>query len=334
MNIKALESWYLKHQRELSFRKSNNPYHIWVSEVMLQQTQVDTVIPYFDRFIKVFPTLVDLAKADEEFLIKQVEGLGYYRRFRNMHKAAKLIAQKYQGLFPNTYQDVLSLPGIGHYTAGAIMSIAYGKPYSATDGNVIRVLSRYLGDDRDFRLEKNKRALDRINQNYIEKSHPEIYTQALMELGATLCKPSNPICDKCPLQEHCVGYQNQMQHMYPNLSKLSKPKPIHYIVLIVYDKNHYYLTKRSEELLKGMYAYPQYEFDSVLALENYLSNLGVFVDIDHTAYRYKHTFSHQIWHMEVHYAKLIGQPDSSWIKLSEEALNQIPMAVAHRKIKR
>lgn len=300
---------------------------------MLQQTQVDTVLPYFNRFIEVFPTVNDLAQADEERLIKQVEGLGYYRRFRNMHLAAKKIVEKHQGIFPKTYDDIISLPGIGSYTAGAIMSIAYDKPYSALDGNVIRVLSRYLADDRDMRLEKHKKALNQMNQNYVEQSEPHIYTQAMMELGATVCKPKNPLCEECPLAEHCVAFATHKQHELPVLSKLKSPKNIMYKTLIIHEGNSIYLRKRDEELLKGMYEYPQFEEESIFSVEEILKEHGIMVAIEPQCETYQHVFSHQKWLMDVHHARYISGNTKDWIKIKTTEIENIPMAVAHRKIK-
>lgn len=332
MDVKKLETWYQKNHRKLSFRETKNPYHIWVSEIMLQQTQVDTVLPYFEQFIVKFPTIKDLAEVHEEVLMKQVEGLGYYRRFRNMQKTAQEIIAKFQGIFPKTYEDVLSLPGIGAYTAGAIMSIAYNKPYSALDGNVIRVLSRYLGDERDMRIEKNKKDLNRMNQSYVEQSHPEIYTQAMMELGATLCKPKNPVCEYCPLAKHCVAYEQNRQHELPFLTKLKEPKAFHYITLIIEDDDYLYLRKRDEELLKGMYEYPQYPNESISSIEDELMDKHIVIKINDESERYKHVFSHQIWNMEAHRAILISGIDASWTKVKKDQIKKLPMAIAHRKI--
>ncbi len=332
MDIKRLEEWYKRNHRKLSFRLTKNPYHIWVSEVMLQQTQVDTVLPYFERFIKLYPTVSDLAKSDEMTLMKAVEGLGYYRRFRNMHKAAIDILNHFNGEFPNKYDDVLSLPGVGKYTAGAIMSIAYNQPYSALDGNVIRVLSRYLGNDQDMRSEKNRKMLDKINQSFIGKATPEIYTQAMMELGATRCKPKNPLCNECPLSEYCRARIQGTQEALPFLTKIKKPKHIHYKTLIIHDGVSIILSKRNEELLKGMYEYPQFEVESIQHITNMLEEEGTIIQIDESFVTYKHVFSHQVWTMEVHHARLIKGLKSSWVKVSADDFKLLPMAIAHKKI--
>ncbi|MCR3905789.1 MAG: A/G-specific adenine glycosylase [Tenericutes bacterium] len=335
MNIQKLEAWYVKNHRKLSFRESNRPYDIWVSEVMLQQTQVETVLPFFERFMKKYPTVIELADAKEERLQKDVEGLGYYRRFRNMHLAAKMIKDEYDGKFPSTYEEVIKLPGIGKYTAGAIMSIAYQKPYSALDGNVIRVLSRYLGNDKDMRIERNKKELDQINQSYIEQANPNVYTQAMMELGALVCRPKNTKCEICPLNEHCFAYQNDLVDAYPVLSKLNDKKEFHYITLLIHNEHGLFLRKRDEELLKGMYEYPQFESESINTVMDMLEDRGVILDVFYKHDKtYKHVFTHQVWYMDVYEAKLVSGKLKEWVCVDAHQFKQLPMAIAHRKIKK
>ena len=333
MDIKKLEAWYQKNHRDLPFRASNQPYAIWVSEIMLQQTQVETVLPYFDKFMKNYPTINDLAKAHLDDLRKSVEGLGYYRRFKLMHQAANHIMEKHRGNFPTTYEDVLCLPGVGQYTAGAIMSIAYNQPYSALDGNVIRVLSRYYGLHDDFRIQKNKNKLNHINQDIISLATPRIYTQALMELGALICRPKQPKCSTCPIQKDCVAYHQELTEKLPVLSPLNKPKEINYITLIIEDEKHVYLRKRHESLLEGMYEYPQYEAESIAYVINHLEENHIQIRCHHESTTYKHVFSHQIWNMHVYRCHLVDDQKLAWIKVKKENLMNIPMGIAHRKIK-
>ena len=334
MDIKRLEAWYDENHRKLLFRETKDPYKIWVSEIMLQQTQVETVLPFFKRFIDKYPDVITLAKTDEETLKKDVEGLGYYRRFKYMLKAAKIIVESFEGIFPNDYQDVISLPGVGHYTAGAIMSIAYNKAYSALDGNVIRVLSRYLNIEDDFRVEKNRKKLNQMNQTYIEKATPHKYTQAMMELGAVICRPKNPKCEMCPLNEHCQAYELGIQELRPVLSKLNDKKEFTYITLKIYDQDGYiYLRKRTESLLEGMYEYPQFESESIYDALSHLEEKGMILDIVREEKVVKHVFTHQIWMMHVFETKLLTKPNEDWIKLDPKEIKHIPMAIAHRKIK-
>ncbi len=333
MDIKKLENWYLKHHRRLPFRESKDPYQIWVSEIMLQQTQVETVLPFFERFIKKYPDVYHLAHANPEVLQKDVEGLGYYRRFSNMHKAALEIEDHYQGQFPETYEKIIGLPGIGKYTVGAIMSIAYNQPVSALDGNVIRVLSRFLGNSQDMRLEKNKKVLDKINQDLIEHAAPSIYTQAMMELGALICRPKKPECERCPLNDQCYAYHHQMTEALPVLSPLKTKKETHYITLIIKNDHGIMLRKRDESLLHGMYEYPQFESESIQSVLSDLENEGIILElIDQSLKQITHVFTHQIWRMDVYRVRLISGKNPHWIVADEQTLNQLPMAIAHRKI--
>lgn len=323
MNIKKLEAWYLNHHRKLPFRESRDPYQIWVSEIMLQQTQMDTVIPYFKRFMQTYPTIESLAKTDQESLYKEIQGLGYYRRFKNMLKAAKVIVSDHQGIFPKEHKQLLKLPGIGEYTAGAIMSIAYNKPFHATDGNVIRVLSRvYLIND-DMRIEKNKKQIKQINQGLLEQATPYIYTQAIMELGALICKPNQPLCSSCPISDGCLAYKNKVVDQYPFISKAKKKKTIHYHVYVIEDGDSLYLRKRNQTLLGGMYEFPQYE-------------KGIEPPFDYkkleTLKSVKHVFTHLIWQMDVYRVELLSAAQEDWYLVKKNQIHEYPMAQAHKKI--
>lgn len=334
MNTKKLESWYLEHHVAYPFRQTNHPYHIWVSEIMLQQTQMDTVIPYYERFIQLFPDIASLAVAHDDLLKKTVEGIGYYRRFKLMKQAAIHMMEKHDGVFPTLYEDVIKLPGIGTYTAGAIMSIAYGKPYSAVDGNVIRIISRQYLLDQDMRQEKHKRLINGINQQLIMHANPKDYTQALMDLGRTICKPKHPQCELCPVAETCQAYASSRQEQLPFLSKLNQTKSLSYIVLIIHTRTGIVLRKRTESLLEGMYEYPQFEYDSIQAVIDLLDQQGVIIDLYDEPVSFKHVFTHQTWHMHVYSCRLIGNKLlDDWQVYRIENIKKLPMAIAHRKIR-
>lgn len=333
IDIDQLEAWYVKHHRKLLFRETKNPYFIWVSEIMLQQTQVDTVMPYFKKWIETFPTIQDVSDASLEEILKLVEGIGYYRRFRLLHLAAQKIVSDFKGLFPNRYEDVIKLPGIGRYTAGAIMSIAYNKPYSAVDGNVIRVLTRILGIDLDMRLEKHKKMLDDINQKIIEDARPDIYTQALMELGAMICTPQKPKCESCPLSTQCVAYQTKSIERYPNMSKLKDKKTFYYITLVIHHKEGIILRKRTESLLKDMYEYPQFLYENVQSLLSDLELEDIYLEPVDEPIVYQHVFTHQVWHMAVYHVRHIKGLKDDWEIIGKDQVKDKPMAIAHRKIK-
>ena len=334
MNIKKLESWYQKNHIKFPFRQTKDPYKIWVSEIMLQQTQLETVLPYYERFLNQFPDVFSLSKATDDSIKKCVEGIGYYRRFMLMKKAASVIVNDFNGTFPNHYKDVLSLPGIGLYTAGAIMSIAFEQPYGAVDGNVIRILSRQYLVESDMRLEKNKHTIRDLNQHLIEQSNPSDYTQALMDLGRTVCKPKNPLCESCPIAETCQAYDRGIVHQLPHITKLNQAKEMAYIVLVIHAKDGIVLRKRTETLLEGMYEYPQFESDSIQHVINELDEQGIMMDVLDGPIMKKHVFTHQKWFMQVYHCRLVGQHiKADWKIYTTKDMATLPMATAHKKIR-
>ncbi len=333
MDIEKLELWYLKNRRLLPFRSFCDPYRIWVSEIMLQQTQVDTVLPYYERFLKEYPTLQDLANTNEEKLHKMVEGLGYYRRFGNMLLAARQIVAEHQGNFPETYEEISSLPGIGKYTTGAILSIAFNQPYSALDGNVIRVLSRYEGISGDMKQEKNRKKLDQLNQTRVEQAHPEVYTQAMMELGALVCKPTHPNCEQCPLASNCYAFSHNAIEKFPELSKAKNKKTIRYVTFLLHQDGKIWVKKRLENLLKDMYLYPQIEVDDLESALDAMEGLGATIVLQKHHKMFKHVFSHQTWVMDVYEGDVTQGKLRGHQLVTQEELETLPMAVAHRKIK-
>lgn len=299
MEYLQLFNWYDTYHRDLPFRKTKDPYQIWVSEIMLQQTQVDTMLPYYEKFLKTFPNCFVLASKDLDEVLKVVQGIGYYKRFRMLLEGAKYVVDTYQGNLPPDYEKLLKIPGIGAYTAGAIMSIAFDKPYPATDGNVIRVLSRVYQYSDDFRIEKNKKKLNEINKKLIKNSgNPYKYTQSVMELGATVCKPQNPKCNECPLSNMCLSNQSGTQLNYPVMSKLKEKKEVVYTVLILKYKDGYLLRKRDDALLHGFYEFVQIETDSIHYAQNTLENEGVTVSITDELKPIKHVFTHMVWHVK------------------------------------
>ncbi len=332
MNINKLEKWYLEHHRKLPFRETSDPYKIWVSEIMLQQTQVDTVVPYYHAFINQYPTVDSLANTNQQTLLRAVEGLGYYRRFINMHKAAKQIIEQMKGHFPDDYHNVKALHGVGQYTAGAIMSIAYNKPYAATDGNVIRVLSRVFAITEDMRQDKHRLIIHQINQANIEKARPRIYTQAIMELGALICKPTSPACEQCPINEDCLAYKNNLVETLPYMTKKIPQKTQKLMTLILRKNNGVFLRQRTERLLHGMYEYPQFERQDIDQLRQALSQQGIKLDQVVFLKTYRHVFTHRIWEMDVYQADVISGAAEDWELCDLKKINHIPMAVAHRQI--
>ena len=205
--------WYSLHKRELPWRYTKNPYKIWLSEIILQQTQVKQGLPYYQKFIKTFPSVSELANADEEQVLKLWQGLGYYSRARNLHFAAKQI--HHAGFFPNEYKDIIKLKGVGEYTAAAIASFAFKLPYAVVDGNVFRLLSRFYGINAPIDTYKGKKKISELAQTLLVKEEPDTHNQAIMEFGSQMCKPKQPNCNSCPLRDQCFAFANNTIHLLP-----------------------------------------------------------------------------------------------------------------------
>ena len=214
----ALLSWYHREKRDLPWRKTSNPYYIWVSEVMLQQTRVDTVIPYYERFIEKFPTMEDTRGSEESDLLKMWEGLGYYSAARNLQAGVEEVVEDYGGEVPATRKEISTLKGVGPYTAGAVLSIAFGIPEHAVDGNVMRVISRLLLIEEDIAIPRTKKIFEDVVMDLIDKEDPSSFNQGLMELGATICTP-RPKCLLCPVREFCTAFHEGRQEELPVKTK-------------------------------------------------------------------------------------------------------------------
>ncbi|MFQ5675407.1 MAG: A/G-specific adenine glycosylase, partial [bacterium] len=253
---KELLQWYDNHKRDLPWRRSNNPYHIWVSEAMLQQTQVETVIPYYKEFLKSFPQIMSLANADLSEVLKAWEGLGYYARARNLHKGAQLICRDYDGLLPDKYHELLRIPGIGPYTAAAIASIAFDERYAVVDGNVSRVLSRlFLMNEPPS---QNKPQFQKIATLLLHGNRPGDFNQAMMELGALVCTPKDPACSECPVQAHCEAFKTLTDPSMLPKRAFAKPKPHFDVVVgIIWRRGRILIDQRPlNGLLGGLWEFP------------------------------------------------------------------------------
>ncbi|MGM9590391.1 MAG: A/G-specific adenine glycosylase [Faecousia sp.] len=292
--------WYHKHKRDLPWRADREPYHIWLSEIMLQQTRVEAVRGYYARFLDTLPTVEALAGCDDDLLHKLWEGLGYYSRVRNLKKAAKVIMEQYQGVFPQNHEDILALPGIGEYTAGAISSIAFGQKRPAVDGNVLRVLSRLRDDPSPIDLTATKKEITAaLAAVYPEEAAD--FTQALMELGATLCGPNwVPKCEECPCQEICLGYRHGTAAALPVKSPKKEKRQEDRTVFILSCDGKYALEKRPDKgLLAGMWQFPNVAghrstADALAAVEEMgLSPRQLFREVSR-----KHIFTHIQWNMK------------------------------------
>lgn len=297
----ALLNWYDYNKRLLPWRENKDPYRIWISEIMLQQTRVEAVKPYFDRFMEEIPTVEDLAKIDDDRLMKLWEGLGYYNRARNLKKAAQTIVEEYDGKLPADFEKLLSLKGIGLYTAGAIGSIAFDLQVPAVDGNVLRVLARLWGDDSDILKEKTKKEMGKRILEYIPEDRPGDFNQALIELGATVCIPNGePDCQNCPWDTVCKAYKKDMIDCLP-VRKPKKARKIEYkTVFLLETEDQIALNKREEKgLLAGLWEFPNLpgrmdEEDLRKQMESWHITQGKIS----MAGKGKHIFSHIEWHME------------------------------------
>lgn len=304
-----LLKWYDENSRILPWRKNKEAYRIWVSEIMLQQTRVEAVKPYFERFLTQLPGVAELALAEEDKLLKLWEGLGYYNRVRNMQKAARMIMQEYEGTIPADYETLLKLPGIGAYTAGAIASISYNIPVPAVDGNVLRVLTRLTADDSDILKQKTKKHYEQLLADIIPIESAGKFNQALMELGAIVCIPNGtPKCEACPWHDFCQARKEGLTDSIP-FKTAKKPRRIEKrTILIIRKGNTVALMKRPKEgLLAGLYEFPG--LDGHLSEEEVLSYLNLKgiepIHIEPLVHA-KHIFSHVEWDM-IGYAVKAGE---------------------------
>lgn len=336
-----LVEWFNKEKRDLPWRRTSDPYKIWVSEVMLQQTRVDTVIPYYNRFLKKYPTLQSLAYAPQEELLKMWEGLGYYSRARNLQAGVKEVVEKYDSKVPDNRHDISKLKGVGPYTAGAVLSIAYNKPEHAVDGNVMRVLSRALHIKEDIALPKTRKVFEQAVDMLIDPQRPGDFNQGLMDLGAMICTPTSPKCLLCPVRDYCIAFQEGDADQLPIKSKKTKNKKVKYDVFVGYDRNGRYLLEKrpSEGLLANMWQFPMMEIEKDAILKtskqfqlNY--NVNILDFVNDNLLTFKHVFSHLTWEMDcylVEIEKVADLPENICF-LTKEQINEVPMSVPMLKI--
>ena len=285
-------NWYKKHGRELPWREEKNPYFIWLSEIILQQTQVKQGLSYYLKFKTNFPTVAVLASSDEEEILKLWQGLGYYSRARNLHYAAQQIVNDFGGVFPDTYDDIIKLKGVGEYTAAAISSFVFGEKRAVVDGNVFRVLSRVFRIDTPINTGKGKKEFTQLANQLISIHDPANHNQAMMEVGAMVCKPKNPNCERCPLQSKCLSYSDQTQLNYPVKQKKVKVKERHLNYLVVTDHQRILIRKRSGKgIWQGLYDFPLVE--SKQPLDRLQPFNGIDVTNQSKDLDIKHILTHQ-----------------------------------------
>ena len=340
--VEPLLQWYYSNRRILPWREDPTPYQVCISEMMLQQTRVEAVKEYYRRVLEELPGISDLAKADEEQLLKLWEGLGYYSRVRNLKKAAQEVETQFHGELPQEYDLLIRLPGIGSYTAGAIASIAYGKKQPAVDGNVLRVITRVSGDESDISKESFKKDMRNRLLSIMPENRAGEFNQALMDLGAMVCLPNGtPLCGQCPWRELCVARQLDKTNIIPVKAKKKERRIEEKTILIVQYEDKILLHKRGEKgLLAGMYEFPSMnDYQNRKQVLAYLNTIGIRSIRMKTGPESKHIFSHIEWHMKSYVIKvdeletedMVSRKDPNWQFVNRNMIEKaypIPSAFA------
>jgi A/G-specific adenine glycosylase len=340
---RSLLAWFRREARQLPWRSDPSPYHVWISEVMLQQTQVATVLDYYRRFLAAFPTIHDLAAADEQRLMRLWEGLGYYRRARSMHAAAKQVVDRYDGVFPATFDEVLALPGIGRYTAGAILSISGDQRLPVLEGNTVRVYSRWAGLREDVTTPAAKATLWQIAESMLPQSGSGQFNQAAMELGALVCKPKSPGCDVCPVRKHCVAHSLGLQDQIPGKvtrMEYESRQEFGFVVPVVGSDRFLLCRVPAGERWAGLWDFPRStdgNVDLAAAARAVSRRIGVDVrptdrltTIKHAVTRYRITL--QVHRAEPIHPAAIGLAPDDFRLLSIAHVGDLPLSVTGRKI--
>lgn len=323
--------WYRENKRDLPFRRTKNPYKIWVSEVMSQQTQLDRIIPYYERFLEQLPTIQDLANAEEDLLLKLWEGLGYYSRVRNMQKAAQYVVNECGGEFPRTYKEIIKMSGIGPYIAGAVAGICFNERVSAVDGNVLRLFTRVFEIHDDIREQKTMKQIQALAEASVQSGDVGEINQSYIEIGALICTPRNPKCLECPLQRICISNKHQTVGAIPYKSPAKKQKQYEYVACIVRDNNgDIFVEQREMLLLNKQWQFPMIEKPQEIRTITQMieEKIGSSVELYHVGDRVKHVFSHQVWDVEPYYFTT-SKPLQTQYVLNE----QTQLITAHKKLK-
>ena len=333
--VSPLLLWFDQNARVLPWRENPRPYEVWISEIMLQQTRVEAVKPYFDRWVRALPTLEDLAEAPEEQLLLLWQGLGYYNRVRNLKKAAIMILNEFGGQFPAAFSDLLKLPGIGEYTAGAVASIAFQQPVPCVDGNVLRVISRITASDEDIGKPAVKASITEKIRAVIPVDRPGDFNQALMELGAIVCLPNGqPQCASCPISHLCAAYREDKIGQYP-VKRKKKARIIDPITVFLIDRDGMTAVRKrnSSGLLSGLWEFPNVEGSiSKACVNETLSQWGIVPAEIRRLTKAKHIFTHREWHMTGYFVSAESCDNAShdfiWVK--PDSLHQYALPAAFR----
>ena len=326
-----LLAWYAENRRILPWREEITPYRTWISEIMLQQTRVTAVLPYFARFMAAYPTVHDLAAADDGELMRLWQGLGYYSRARNLKRAAQQIVENFGGAFPTTYKDLITLPGIGDYTAGAILSIAMGQTVPAADGNVLRVVSRVCGYGGDITDPKNRKQLRDAVAEILPEGHAGEFNQAMMDLGATVCLPHGaPLCETCPFSSFCSAHTAGQETLFPVKAPKKEKKIEEKTVFLLHRSGEVALRQRpADGLLAGLWEFPNIpgtldEAEAAL----WLSENHIIPHLWNKKINYTHEFTHILWQITAYVVEITGSGQGDWVWCSpkEQQRRAIPSA--------
>lgn len=325
--------WYHQYGRDLPWRQTKNPYYIWISEIMLQQTQVETVKPYYARFISELPTVEDLAQADEQKVFKLWEGLGYYRRAAHLKEAAEMIVRDYHGRFPDTYDALMGLKGVGMYTASAIGSIAFGIPKGVVDGNTLRIIARLFNREDNIALQKTKNTFGEVMDAMIGYSDPSDFNQGMMDLGAMICTPSKPKCEACPIAHLCEARKHQTCGRLPVNNKKINKSVLEYMTVIIKDGERYFMLPNESGLLQNLYGFAQFSCDTPSEFEKiFWDTYGVRIRLTEYISDIRHIFTHREWRMHVYGGEVIEEGKNTENFYSLEEIEQLPVSTAHLKV--
>lgn len=307
-----LHQWYNQHKRALPWRENNDPYAIWLSEVILQQTRVAQGQPYYERFLEAYPKVELLADAPQEEVLKLWEGLGYYSRARNLQAAAQMVRDNFAAKFPERYEDIRSLKGVGDYTAAAIASFAYNQAHAVVDGNVYRVLSRLTGDKTEINTGRGKKVFQAYADEFLDRDNPALHNQAIMEFGALQCVPKNPACEQCPLKEACVAYKFAIVDELPRKRKKVYDQHRYLNYLHWENKDELIIERRETGIWKGLFQFPLFESDGPMTWEGILQSWDGPHQQELQDFRPqkfalpKHKLSHQSLHISIWYLQVEG----------------------------
>ena len=299
----ALLKWFDRNKRKLPWRKNREPWLIMLSEFMLQQTRVDTVLPYFEEFTRRWPDVQSFAEASEDEVLAAWAGLGYYSRARNLQKAAKMIQEEFGGQFPSNSEDLRKLPGVGPYTAAAVASMAFGEAIPAIDGNLLRILSRLSSTPWQAGNNKDQKACAKLTQDLIPKDRPGDFNEAMMDLGASICLPRKPLCESCPIQEYCVAHKEGKEEAFPLKAEKKPPKEVDVYYLILKHGDQIYLRQRTERLLHAFHEYIPLKKKPEKTILCKLNGNNIHLPVQPHS-EIKHIFSHRVWKIQLFQAEL------------------------------